>query len=207
MTIVATRSRWTGSAQHRETRGCLIARLWERLARLYSGRNWNPALLKKSDIDPQIYRDAMARFAGAVHVLTTDGPAGRRGTTVIAACSVSDKPPTILVCINRENVSNALFTENGAFALNTLGAAHRDLANAFSGLTGLTQDERFAHGTWTRLASGTPILADSMMSLDGELTDTADIATHRVLFGKVTGVRIGDSVEPLMYFNRAYHVL
>lgn len=149
----------------------------------------------------------MARFAGAVHVLSTDGPAGRRGTTVIAACSVSDKPPTILVCINRENVSNAMFSDNGRFALNTLGASHRELANAFSGLTGLTQDERFAHGNWVTLTTGAPVLADSMMSLDCEVTDTADIATHRVLYGKVTGVRIGDSLEPLMYFNRAYHVL
>lgn len=166
-----------------------------------------PALLKKSDIDPQIYRDAMARFAGAVHVLTTDGPAGRRGTTVIAACSVSDRPPTILVCINRENVSNSVFWDNGVFALNTLAGHHQDLANAFSGLTGLSQDERFAHGDWTKLSTGAPVLADSMMSLDCEIVETADMATHRVLFGKVTGVRIGDSLDPLTYFNRAYRVL
>lgn len=164
-------------------------------------------MLKKSDIDPQLYRDAMARFAGAVHVLTTDGPAGRRGTTVIAACSVSDRPPTILVCVNRENVSNALFWENGVFALNTLDGMHQELANAFSGLTGLPQDERFATGTWTRLSTGAPVLADSIMSLDCEIVETADMATHRVLYGKVTGVRIGDSLAPLTYFNRAYRVL
>ncbi|MET0598611.1 MAG: flavin reductase, partial [Mesorhizobium sp.] len=56
-------------------------------------------MLKKQEVEPLHYRDAMARFAGAVHVLTTDGPAGKRGTTVIAACSVSDNPPTVLVCI------------------------------------------------------------------------------------------------------------
>ena len=60
------------------------------------------------------YRDAMARFAGAVHVLTTDGPAGKRGTTVIAACSVSDNPPTVLVCLNRENpLERRSIVENG----------------------------------------------------------------------------------------------
>ncbi|TIW51814.1 MAG: flavin reductase, partial [Mesorhizobium sp.] len=58
-------------------------------------------MLKKNDIGPQAYRDAMAHFAGQVHVVTTDGPAGRRGATVIAACSVSDTPPTVLVCLNR----------------------------------------------------------------------------------------------------------
>jgi len=166
-----------------------------------------PALLKKSEIDPQTYRDAMARFGGAVHVVTTDGPAGRRGTTVIAACSVSDKPPTILVCLNRENVANDRFAENGVFALNTLSGAQRELANAFSGLTGLPQEERFAHGEWTRLATGAPVLANSMASLDCELIDHKDMASHRVLFGKVTAIRIGDSLEPLFYFNRAYHVL
>lgn len=164
-------------------------------------------MLKKSDIDPQLYRDAMARFGGAVHVVTTDGPAGRRGTTVIAACSVSDKPPTILVCLNRENVENDRFAANGVFTLNTLAGSHRDLANAFSGLTGLTQDERFATGEWMRLATGAPVLVDAMASLDCELIDHKDIASHRVLFGKVTAIRIGDSLDPLMYFNRAYHVL
>lgn len=164
-------------------------------------------MLKKSEFDPQLYRDAMARFAGAVHVLTTDGPAGRRGTTVIAACSVSDHPPMILVCINRENVSNALYSENGRFVLNTLSDTHRDLANAFSGLTGLTQEERFATGRWTTLATGAPVLADAAAAFDCELTEWSDMATHRVLFGKVTGVRIGDSFSPLMYYNRSYRAL
>ena len=164
-------------------------------------------MLKKSEFDPQLYRDAMARFAGAVHVLTTDGPAGRRGTTVIAACSVSDRPPMILACINRENVANSLYSENGRFVLNTLADNHRDLANGFSGLTGLSQDERFALGSWTTLSTGAPVLTDAAAAFDCELSEWTDMATHRVLYGKVTGVRIGDSFSPLMYYNRSYRVL
>ncbi|MGB3502431.1 MAG: flavin reductase [Mesorhizobium sp.] len=164
-------------------------------------------MLKKSEFDPQLYRDAMARFAGAVHVLTTDGPAGRRGTTVIAACSVSDRPPTILVCINRENAQNARFSDNGKFVLNTLSDRHRDVANAFSGLTGATQEDRFLSGQWTTLSTGAPVLVDSATSFDCELLEWKDMATHRVLFGKVTGIRIGDSLDPLMYYNRSYRTL
>ena len=37
--------------------------------------------------------------------------------------------------------------------------------------------------------------------------DTKDLATHRVLFGKVTGLRMGDNLRPLIYHNRGYHVL
>lgn len=164
-------------------------------------------MLKINDIGPQHYRDAMARFAGAVHVATTDGPAGRRGTTVIAACSVSDSPPTVLVCLNRENRSNDIFLENGRFALNTLSSDQQKLAEAFSGLTGLTQDERFAVGEWETLSTGAPVLQGAVSVFDCEIIDSKDHATHRVLFGKVTGLRVGDRVRPLIYHDRTYRVL
>lgn len=164
-------------------------------------------MLKINDVGPQHYRDAMARFAGAVHIVTTDGAAGRRGTTVIAACSVSDSPPTVLVCLNRENRSNDLFLRNGRFALNTLPSERRSLAEAFSGLTGLAQDERFALGEWETISTGAPVLKDAVAVFDCEVIDSKDHATHRILFGKVTGLRIGDRVSPLIYHDRAYHIL
>jgi cob(II)yrinic acid a,c-diamide reductase len=164
-------------------------------------------LLKINDIGPQHYRDAMARFAGAVHVATTDGAAGRRGTTVIAACSVSDSPPTVLVCLNRENRSNDIFLENGRFALNTLASDHQKLAEAFSGLTGLSQDERFAFGEWETISTGAPVLKDAVSVFDCEVIDSKDHATHRVLFGKVTGLRVGDRLRPLIYHDRTYRAL
>ena len=164
-------------------------------------------MLKKSDIEPQAYRDAMARFAGAVHVVTTDGIAGKRGTTVIAACSVSDAPPMILVCVNRENAKNEIFTANRRFALNTLTVAHEPLAVGFSGVTGLPAEERFALGEWDTIASGSPTLVDALAVFDCELFDSKELASHRILFGKVTGIRIADRVDPLLYFNRSYRVL
>jgi cob(II)yrinic acid a,c-diamide reductase len=164
-------------------------------------------VLKKNDVEPQAYRDAMSHFAGAVHVVTTDGPAGRRGATVIAACSVSDSPPMVLVCLNRENPNNRLYVENGNFALNTLSAHHQPLAAAFSGAAGLTPDARFELGKWDTLSSGAPTLTDALAVFDCELFDIKDLATHRVLFGKVTGLRIGDNFEPLLYHARNYRVL
>ena len=164
-------------------------------------------VLKKNDVEPQAYRDAMAHFAGHVHVVTTDGPAGRRGATVIAACSVSDPPPVVLVCLNRQNPRNEPFVKNGNFALNTLSSHHQPLAAAMSGMTGLPPDERFSAGRWDTISTGAPTLADALAVFDCELIDTKDLATHRVLFGKVTGLRIGDNLKPLIYHDRAYHVL
>lgn len=164
-------------------------------------------VLKKYEVGPQAYRDAMARFGGAVHVVTTDGPAGRRGATVIAACSVSDSPPTVLVCLNRENPRNEAFVVNRNFALNTLASTQQELAMAFSGQTGLPPDERFAVGEWDVLASGAPVLKGALASFDCELMDAKDWATHRVLFGRVAGLRTGENLRPLIYHDRSYHTL
>ena len=164
-------------------------------------------MLKKNDVEPQAYRDAMAHFAGAVHVVTTDGAAGKRGATVIAACSVSDAPPIVLVCLNRHNPKNECFVENGNFALQTLSAAQQPIAEAFSGATGLSLEDRFALGRWDRISTGAPTLQGALAVFDCELMDVKDLATHRVLFGRVTGLRIGDSLDPLLYFNRGYRQL
>ena len=164
-------------------------------------------MLKKNDIGPQAYRDAMAKFAGHVHVLTTDGPGGLRGATVTAACSVSDAPPIVLVCLNRENPKNEAFIVNGNFALNTLGSHDETFATAKCGQRGVAACYRLALGTWDTISTGAPTLVDALAVFDCELVDTKDLATHRVLFGKVTGLRIGDNLKPLIYHDRGYTVL
>lgn len=165
------------------------------------------ALPKTNEISSQDYRDAMARFAGAVHIVTTDGAAGKRGVTVIAACSVSDEPPTILVCLNRQNPGNDLFLENGVFALNTLAMEQQSIADAFSGLTGIPAGERFSHGEWETLVTGAPVLKGALAVFDCHLLEAREMATHRVYFGRVAGIRIGDNLQPLLYHDRKYRVL
>src|SRR4249919_1070826 len=70
------------------------------------------------------FREAMSRYGAAVHVITTDGPAGKGGFTATAVCSVSDDPPTLLVCVNRKSQNGQILTANGVFCINTLGAEH-----------------------------------------------------------------------------------
>jgi len=164
-------------------------------------------LLKTNEISSQDYRDAMARFAGAVHIVTTDGAAGKRGVTAIAACSVSDEPPTILVCLNRQNPSNDLFLENGVFALNTLAAGQQDISNVFSGFTDVASADRFSHGEWETLVTGAPVLKGALAVFDCQLVEAKEMATHRIYFGRVTGIRIGDKLQPLLYHDRKYRVL
>ena len=63
-------------------------------------------------VDQQTFRDAMSCMGAAVNIITTDGPAGRAGFTASAVCSVTDTPPTLLVCLNRGRPSGRYSMKN-----------------------------------------------------------------------------------------------
>lgn len=73
-------------------------------------------------VDQQTFRDAMSCMGAAVNIITTDGPAGRAGFTASAVCSVTDTPPTLLVCLNRGASVWPAFNENRTLCVNTLSA-------------------------------------------------------------------------------------
>ncbi len=164
-------------------------------------------MLKTTDIDGKTYRDAMAHFAGHIHVITTDGEAGRRAIAATAVTSVSDDPPILVACINRSVPDNSRYLRNGVFAVNTLSARHRKLAEACSGITPVSQEERFSMHKWERLATGAPVLPDAVAVFDCTVMEVREMATHFVFFGKVAGVRCGKNEPPLLYHNRGFREL
>jgi flavin reductase len=152
------------------------------------------------------YREAMARLGAAVTIVTTDGPGGRRGFTASAVCSVTDDPPTLLVCVNRGNNSHDALVANGVLCVNTLTHAQQPLSPVFAGaLDEDTQPGRFAHGHWTRLATGAPVLEDAAVTFDCRIAQRVEVGTHTVLFCEVEAIRIGEVEEGLIYYGRSYH--
>ncbi|KQW58952.1 4-hydroxyphenylacetate 3-monooxygenase [Ensifer sp. Root1252] len=163
--------------------------------------------MERTRLDPISYRDAMSRLAGHVQLITAANGGERRGVTVTASCSVSDSPPTVLVCLNGANPRNDIFVRGDSFALNLLGDEHRALAHAFSGRDQLDMDRRFALGQWRQLATGSPILVNATAAFDCRLIEVKTIATHLVLFGEVVDVALGPPRPPLIYVDRGYHSL
>jgi flavin reductase len=154
------------------------------------------------------FRDAMARLGAAVNVVTTDGEGGRAGFTASAVCSVTDEPPTLLVCLNRTASSNAVFLRNMVLCVNTLAAPQRELSNVFAGLTGLDGADRFGVGRWGRLVTGAPVLEDALVAFDCRVVEVVVKGTHSVLFAEVQAIRTGaPGTEALIYFARDYHTV
>lgn len=154
----------------------------------------------------QSFRNAMARLGAAVTIVTTDGPGGRAGLTASAVCSVTDDPPTLLVCVNRASSSAAAFRANGVLCVNLLSAAQQALSNRFAGMDGAaTMADRFSLGAWRPGGTGAPVLEGAVASLDCRIADIVEKGTHSVLFAEVQSVAFGPEGPALVWWGRHYH--
>ncbi|HWW47932.1 MAG TPA: flavin reductase family protein [Xanthobacteraceae bacterium] len=157
-------------------------------------------------MDAQIFKQAMRHCAGAVAVVTVGRENGRRtGLTVTAVCSLSDDPPSLLVCVNRNASAHPRIRDEGSFVVNFLGEEHRSLAMTFSGQNGLAGDDRFRSGDWEARATGTPVLSDAIAAFDCDLREEFDAKTHSIFVGEVRDVFIRSETNPLIYVRGAFH--
>src|ERR1700726_3417718 len=134
-------------------------------------------------VDSVLFREAMSRLGAAVHVITTAGPGGKAGATATAVCSVSDAPPTLLMCLNRRSQTNPAVVENGVFCVNTLGDGGAEIADIFAGRTGVMGGDRFGSGKWLTLPAGTPVLSPGGIAFDCRINEVRSVASHNVFFG------------------------
>lgn len=149
------------------------------------------------------FRDAMSRVCAPVNVITTNGPAGRGGFTATAMCSVTDEPPTLLVCMNGRSAQSGLFLENRRFCVNVLANDHQELAGYFAGKQA-DMSARYAAAHWVDMPSGSQALADAMVSFDCRLVEAKLVGTHNIFIGQVIGIRSRPDGEALLYFDRNY---
>ena len=149
------------------------------------------------------FREAMARVCAPVNIVTTDGPAGRGGFTATAMCSVSDDPPTLLVCMNERSAQTGMFLDNQRFCVNVLTQSHMHRAAKFAGAI-RDMTERYSAARWQTMPSGMPALLDAIVSFDCEIGAVSKVGTHNVMFGRVVDIRHGSDEAALLYVGRNY---
>lgn len=157
--------------------------------------------------DGALFREAMSRLASAVHVVTTRGEGGRAGFTATAVASVSDSPPTLLVCLNQRIRSAPAFHTAGSFAVNTLRGDQERVAQSFGGRLGLNGEQRFSVGDWHEGRLGVPCLIGALASFECSVLELRTIATHDVLVGRVEAVVLGHEGPGLVYVGRGFKVV
>lgn len=157
-------------------------------------------------VEKQAFRDAMSKLAAAVNIITSVGENGPVGFTASAVCSVTDTPPTLLVCINRNSQSHAAIAASKVLCVNTVAGPHEELSMHFAG--GIKEmSARFAVSEWTTLVTGAPVLTEATVAFDCRVTQVAEMGTHDVLFCEVLAIHEGGATDGLVYFGRKFHRL
>ena len=155
-------------------------------------------------ISARSYRALMRHQAGAVAIVATLSEGSRAGLTATAFSSLSDQPPTLLVCVQRKVGAHDLIARSRCFSVNILAADQQDVAVRFSGNSGVHGAQRFEGHGWSRLRTGAPVLEHALAVFDCELVESHGFSTHTIFIGRVVDGATRPDAEPLLYFRGDY---
>jgi flavin reductase ActVB len=153
-------------------------------------------------VDSMTFRNAMARFASGVTVVTTRDEAGAPWAfTASAFSSLSLDPPLVLVCLEKRAESHPAFMSAESFAVSILADSQGDTAwrfakrgtDKFAGI----EMESGAH-------TGLPLVPDALVQLECRMHERLDGGDHTILVGEVLDARLNEGAAPLLHYNRQF---
>ncbi|TNE67263.1 MAG: flavin reductase [Rhodobacteraceae bacterium] len=157
-------------------------------------------------LDVATFRQAMGLFPGAVTLITTGEGDLRRGITATAVCSVTDSPPSLLVCVNRKTGTCQKIQHSGRFSVQLLSADQTDLALCFAGATGATGIGKFDASDWITCPAGLPRLETALASLSCRVTSSSENGSHMVFIGAIEDAALREG-EALIYARSRFRRL
>ncbi|MFI8931140.1 flavin reductase family protein [Streptomyces sp. NPDC053474] len=154
-------------------------------------------------VDAEAFRAIMGSLPTGVTVVTTlDSQGDPCGFTCSAACSVSQEPPLLLVCVNSRSRVLREMLGTGAFAVNFL----RDNREWLSAHFAARRADRFAAVAWQPTPRhGLPWLpSDTSAYAECVLTSAITAGDHTVVIGTIVDGDVRQARGPLMYWRREY---
>jgi len=155
-------------------------------------------------IDGREFRDALGCFATGVCIITAStGNNQPFGMTVNSFASVSLDPPLILWSLQNNSELYEVWRKTTHFAVNILRKDQRDMASQYA----RKGDHTLAQVHFEAGVTGVPILPETLVSLECELSTSHPGGDHTILIGKVLEMNNRDNGEPLLFCAGAYHEL
>jgi flavin reductase (DIM6/NTAB) family NADH-FMN oxidoreductase RutF len=161
-----------------------------------------PVAVPAGSSDAADFRSFMARFPTGVSVVTAlDEHGVPRGMTCSSICSVTLRPPTLLVCLRAASPTVRAVLWRGAFSVNLL----HDGASGVARLFASGEQDRFDRIDWRTGSVGSPHLPEEAHAIADCVVSRADrVGDHIVVFGEVATVTHPTQSEPLLYGLRRY---
>jgi flavin reductase (DIM6/NTAB) family NADH-FMN oxidoreductase RutF len=153
----------------------------------------------------QDFKSAMRRLAATVCVVATTDEEGWHGMTATSVTSVSMDPPSVLVCVNTTASLHKILHAGKRFSVNVLRASQEAQAGTFSS-SKIRGADRFAEHAWKahEEEGGLPYLVDAQANLFCDIDQAVSYGTHTIFIGRISAIRIGELVSPLLYADGQY---
>jgi flavin reductase len=157
-------------------------------------------------VDARQFREAMARFATGITVVTAPAADGPHGVTINAFASLSLTPPLVLICIEHGRYTLEVLEAARTFAVNVLAEGQEHLSRFFSTDSrpeGPHAFDGIAHHPG-RLA---PLLDGCLAVAECRVTAQYPGGDHTIFIGEVEAAEVFAGRRPLVYYDRAYRGL
>jgi flavin reductase (DIM6/NTAB) family NADH-FMN oxidoreductase RutF len=153
------------------------------------------------------FRGAVGAFATGVTVITTHGEADRYGMTANAFSSVSLDPPLVLVCVISGSTGAETIQQNGAFAVNVLGAHQEAISRYFASRDRPGGQHAFRDIPHFTAVTGSPILERAAAYLDCRLAAAHEAGDHLIFIGEVVALGVDKETSPLLFHHGGYSLV
>ena len=154
----------------------------------------------------ETYKKICSRFPKGVTVVTARRPGDKKpiGMTVSAFTGVSLKPPTVLICLNRNSRATGMLLDVPYFVVNVLSEDQRDVSQQFA-----THDieTRFQGLDWREGLHGVPVLSGTLGHFVCVTEKMMTDGDHHVIFGRVLDGEYCEGPSPLVYWASGYQTL
>jgi flavin reductase (DIM6/NTAB) family NADH-FMN oxidoreductase RutF len=157
-------------------------------------------------VTPDEFRAALGRFATGVTVITVETAKGEvHGMTASAFCSVSLRPPLVLVCVDHLAEMYLHLRERRQFGASILREEQEALSEFFADPE-RNPDAAYRLGIKYRpTKTGTPVLESALGNLDCSVVSAHAAGDHTIFIGEVREATVGEGA-PLLYFRGRYRV-
>jgi flavin reductase (DIM6/NTAB) family NADH-FMN oxidoreductase RutF len=150
------------------------------------------------------FRGAMRHLAAGVSIITAGRGQDITGMTVTSVTSLSVEPATLIVSINRQASSLPLLRRERFFGVNILSSDQLEIAERFTGKSGLKGADRFTGARWTTRISGVPLLVGALSAIDCEVEDIFERHSHAIVVGRVLDIETSRRTAALAYWQGRY---
>lgn len=148
-------------------------------------------------------KQALRNLVRSVVVVTARHEGQVYAMAATAISEVSMDPPSMLVCINRDNAIFHAIDAGSDLVLNVLTQDHEAVSRACGG--GRKGLEKFDVGQWDLLSDAhPPALRDALAIIHLKQASTLDHGSHRIVIGNVQSVLHPAPTTPLVFCGGRY---